>query len=58
MALAVCLLFDGRSERAIRNLWDRLEHLGVPTLRSHTHGLHVPHVSYVVLLEWELDTLP
>ena len=31
-----------------------LEKRGVPTLRSHTHGLHHPHLSYVVLLQWEL----
>ena len=54
MALGVCLLFDGRTERVLRNLWDRLEERGVPTLRTHTHGLHYPHLSYVVLLEWEL----
>ena len=49
MALAVCLLFDARGERAIRALWDQLETLGVPSLRSHTHGRHVPHLSYAVL---------
>lgn len=53
MALAVCLLFDRRSERAIRGLWDRLEQQGVPSLRSHTHGQHVPHVSYAVLRRWD-----
>lgn len=53
MALAVCLLFDRRSERAIRALWDRIEQEGVPSLRSHTHGLHVPHVSYAVLRRWD-----
>ena len=53
MALAVCLLFDRRSERAVRALWDRLEQAGVPSLRSHTHGQHVPHVSYAVLRSWE-----
>jgi 2'-5' RNA ligase len=55
MALAVCLLFDARAERALRNLWQRLEQQGVPTLLSHTHGLHHPHLSYVVLLQWKLD---
>jgi 2'-5' RNA ligase len=54
VALAVCLLFDRRSERAVRALWDRLEVLGVPSLRSHTHGRHVPHVSCAVLRTWDL----
>jgi hypothetical protein len=55
MALAVCLLFDERTDRALRRLWDRLEDLGVPTLRSHTHGRHVPHLSYAVLRDWRID---
>jgi 2'-5' RNA ligase len=53
VALAVCLLFDGRSERAVRALWYRLEQAGVPSLGSHTHGRHVPHVSYAVLRSWD-----
>jgi 2'-5' RNA ligase len=53
VALAVCLLFDRRSERAVRALWDRIEVQGVPSLRSHTHGRHVPHVSYAVLRRWD-----
>ncbi|WP_427891079.1 2'-5' RNA ligase family protein [Kribbella sp. GL6] len=55
MALAVCWLFDRRSDRLLRNLWARLEDLGVPTLLSHTHGRHVPHISLAVLREWDLD---
>jgi 2'-5' RNA ligase len=55
MALAVCWLFDRRSDRLLRNLWTRLEDLGVPTLQSHTHGRHVPHVSLAVLRAWQLD---
>lgn len=54
MALAVCLLFDRRSDRAVRALWDRLEDMGVASLRSHTHGRHVPHLSYAVLRSWDL----
>ncbi len=57
MALAVCLLFDRRSERAVRALWDRLEEDGIPSLRRHTHGRHVPHVSYAVLRKWELGAV-
>ncbi|TNC26418.1 2'-5' RNA ligase family protein [Amycolatopsis alkalitolerans] len=55
MALAVCLLFDGPADRALRGLWDRIEEQGVPTLRSHTHGMHHPHLSLAVLLDWDVD---
>jgi 2'-5' RNA ligase len=55
MALAVCLLFDAHSEHTIRRLWQRLEDVGVPTLLSHTHGAHVPHLSYAVLRTYDLD---
>jgi hypothetical protein len=54
MALAVCLLFDARSERLVRGLWTRLEVDGVRTLASHTHGRHHPHLSYAVLRTWDL----
>lgn len=54
MALAVCLLFDARSERLIRELWSRLEDEGVRTLATHTHGHHHPHLSYAVLRAWDL----
>jgi hypothetical protein len=55
VALGVCLLFDRRTERALRELWQRLEERDIPTLRSHTHGRHHAHLSYVVLLDWDLD---
>jgi 2'-5' RNA ligase len=54
VALAVCLLFDPRTDRLVRELWARLEEKGIRTLESHTHGRHLPHLSYAVLLEWEL----
>lgn len=38
---------------AIRALWDRIEQQGVASLRSHTHGTHVPHLSYAVLRRWD-----
>lgn len=55
MALAVCLLLDPHSERAVRALWQRLEHDGIATLLTHTHGRHVPHLSYAVLRSYDLE---
>lgn len=55
--MAVCLLFDGPTERVLRRLWQRLEDKGVPTLATHTHGRHVPHLSLAVLRSWELDAV-
>ena len=57
MALAVCLLLDDRSDRAVRRLWRRLEDQGVDTLLSHTHGHHVPHLSLAVLRDYDLDAV-
>ena len=54
VALAVCLLFDERSERALRQLWQRLEGAGISSLQSHTHGRHVPHLSYAVLRTYDV----
>lgn len=54
MALAVCLLFDARSDLLVRQLWSRLEDAGVSTLATHTHGRHHPHLSYAVLRSWDL----
>lgn len=57
MALAICLLFDQRTDRAIRNLWERLEGLGASTLLTHTHGNHVPHLSYAVLRTFDVEAV-
>jgi hypothetical protein len=57
MALAVCALFDARTERRLRALWERLEAGGVHTLATHTHGRHHPHLSYAVLREWDLPSV-
>ena len=54
MALAVCLLFDARSDMLVRDLWSRLEDAGVATLATHTHRRHQPHLSYVVLRSWDV----
>jgi hypothetical protein len=39
---------DSTTSRRIRDLWDTLEAAGVPSIATHTHGLHQPHVSLVV----------
>lgn len=57
MALSVCLLLDGRSDRAVRELWSRLERVGITTLLSHTHGRHLPHLTLASLLEYDLDAV-
>lgn len=57
MALAVCLLFDRRTERRLVALWEGLEELGVASLPSHTHGRHVPHLSYAVLRTFDVEAV-
>src|SRR4026207_1620766 len=37
----------------MRELWSRLEDVGVATLATHTHRRHHPHLSYVVLRSWD-----
>lgn len=54
MALAVCLLLAPADERALAGLWRRVEAAGVPSMSSHTHGRHLPHLSYAVLRSWDL----
>lgn len=55
MALAVCLLFDPPGDRAVRKLWAKLEGEGIPTLLTHTHRRHQPHLSLAVLRTWDLE---
>jgi 2'-5' RNA ligase len=57
VTLAVCLLLDEPLDRAVRRLWGSLEAAGVSTLLSHTHGRHVPHVSYATLRDYRSDAL-
>lgn len=57
MALAVCLLPDPPVDAAVRRLWARMEDAGVPSLASHTHGRHVPHLTYAALRTWDLDAV-
>lgn len=53
----MCLLFDRRSERRLEHLWASVEAAGIPSLPSHTHGRHVPHLSYAVLRTFDVDAV-
>jgi hypothetical protein len=55
VALTVCLLPDSRADAVVRRLWRRLETVGVPTLLSHTHGRHVPHLTYAALRDGRVE---
>lgn len=55
MSLSVCLLLDEAADRTVRRLWQRLEDDGIPTLRSHTHGHHVPHLTFASLLSYDVQ---
>jgi 2'-5' RNA ligase len=54
MSLAVCLLIDDPADAAIRKLWRRLEVTGVPSLATHTHGQHVPHLTLAALRSYRI----
>jgi len=57
VALSVCLLLDDRADRTLRSLWHRLEAAGVPTLLTHTHGRHLPHLTFASLLDYDLEAV-
>jgi 2'-5' RNA ligase len=48
MAHALELFFDPDSEAEIKQVWDRLEAAGLPSLATRTHRRHRPHVTLVV----------
>ena len=48
MAEGVILLLDDRAERIVHGLWNALEDAGIPSLATHTHRRHQPHVTLVV----------
>ena len=48
MAQAVEFFFDDEADAAVRELWQRLEKAGVPSLASRSHKNHRPHVSFAV----------
>ena len=48
MAQAVELFFDEDAEKRVRDLWQRLDDAGVPSLATRTHQRHRPHVTLAV----------
>lgn len=45
MAYAWEIFLDEEADAVVRGLWGRLERLGVPSLRTASHGRHHPHVT-------------
>jgi len=48
MSRGVVLWPDASTGEAVRRLWRELAAAGLPSLETHTHCLHQPHVSLVV----------
>ncbi|GAB3466828.1 2'-5' RNA ligase family protein [Actinophytocola sediminis] len=48
MGQAVQFWFDDAGDRAVRELWERLERAGVPSVATRTHRQHRPQVSFAV----------
>jgi 2'-5' RNA ligase len=57
MTLSVCLMLDTSAQRAVHQLWQRLEDAGIPTLLSHTHGRHLPHLTLTSLRTWDPEAV-
>ena len=45
MAEGVILLLDDRAEHAVLRLWKALEEAGIPSLATHSHRRHQPHIT-------------
>jgi len=48
MSRGILLWPDDAASGAVRAIWERLAERGLPSLATHTHRLHRPHVSLVV----------
>jgi 2'-5' RNA ligase len=57
VSVSVCLLPDAPADRVVRRLWQRLEDSGVPTLQTHTHGRHLPHLTLASLTSCEIGSV-
>jgi 2'-5' RNA ligase len=48
VAQALEFWFDDEADRAVRELWTRLERAGVPSMATRTHRRHRPHVTFAI----------
>lgn len=54
MALALEIVLDDAATDAVHSAWLELAEAGVPSLATHTHCRHEPHVTFTVAM-WGLD---
>ncbi|UGT43169.1 2'-5' RNA ligase family protein [Nocardia yamanashiensis] len=52
---ALELFLDSAGDAAVRELWNRLEDAGLPSLATRSHGRHRPHVTLAVAEQFEVD---
>lgn len=55
MPRGVVLWPDANTAAVVRHLWDAMGDRGLPSLSTHTHGLHKPHCSLTVAEELPAD---
>jgi hypothetical protein len=55
MSRGIVLWPDPETSAAVRALWHELATTGLPSLETHTHKLHQPHVSLVVAEELDVQ---
>ena len=56
MSRGIVLWPDPDTSAAVRGLWRELAAAGLPSLETHTHRLHQPHVSLVVADDLDHET--
>jgi hypothetical protein len=57
MSRGVVLWPDADTAAAVRDLWRTLAAAGLPSLATHTHRLHQPHVSLVVAEHLDIEAV-
>jgi hypothetical protein len=55
MSRGIVLWPDPATGKAVRDLWSELADAGLPSVETHTHGPHQPHVSLVVAESFDVQ---